>query len=696
MGSRVMGSRVLARTTVRTRALLAVALAITAVATGTVGLPAAHAAVVTVCPTAETTPVHNSGDAADDSAIWVHPSDTSQSTVVGTDKSTAGGLNVYDLSGKELYFKNDGRLNNDDVRYNFPLGPARVALVGATNREAKTLDFYRVNTADRALTKVGSVPIASGSKITTPRGFAFYHSPASGKYYAFVTDVGHTEQYELDGSTGQVTGTRVRVLADTPVLHTEGLVADDELGRLYLAEEDIGGIWRFGAEPNDPVTGVKIATTTEAGGHIVQDVKGLTMYFASGGRGYLIAVSQGGDSFHLFDRGNNAWVGEFKVGSCNGIDAVTGIDGADVTNVNLGTGFAQGMFVTQDTSNDTGNQNHKLVPWQNIANAFSPPLVIDTSWDPRTIGATAPAGPETVIDSGPSGTVTSSGANFGFSSNVAGATFGCSLDGSAFTGCTSPRTYQELADGAHTFQVRATDTSGTTDPTPASRTWTIDTTETTPPPPPPPPATGAVIRESSSTVVNSTATATVTVPTPTGTVAGDVLVACLAVNGGTVTSSGVPTGWRPLASVTAISNPHVFGYYKVVAGTEPASSTWTMSGAVLNGAGIARYSGVDTSSPLAATTSTATGASATSAVLPGITTQADNAMLVGCLGVNSSSTGVTLTSPTGMTQAWDIGGKRHELADSTQPTAGPTGAKTWTLSSARESAGWLTALRPAP
>jgi len=47
-----------------------------------------------------------------------------------------------------------------------------------------------------------------------------------------------------------------------------------------------------------------------------------------------------------------------------------------------------------------------------------------------------------------------------------------------------------------------------------------------------------------------------------------------------------------------------------------------------------------------------------------------------------------------MTEAWDIGGKRHELADHAQAPAGPSGSKTWTFSSAREWAGWLVALRP--
>jgi Bacterial Ig-like domain/Chitobiase/beta-hexosaminidase C-terminal domain len=89
-----------------------------------------------------------------------------------------------------------------------------------------------------------------------------------------------------------------------------------------------------------------------------------------------------------------------------------------------------------------------------------------------TIDTTPPAAPS--ISANPPALSNSTSASFSFTGE-AGATFGCALDGSAFTVCTSPKNYTALADGSHTFQVRQTDTAGNTGPN-ASYTWTVDAT----------------------------------------------------------------------------------------------------------------------------------------------------------------------------------------------------------------------------
>jgi hypothetical protein len=82
--------------------------------------------------------------------------------------------------------------------------------------------------------------------------------------------------------------------------------------------------------------------------------------------------------------------------------------------------------------------------------------------------------PNTTINSGPSGTVTSTTATFTFSSSQTPATFECQLDSAAYAPCTSPKTYTGVPTGNRTFRVRAIDAAGNVDASPATRSWRIN------------------------------------------------------------------------------------------------------------------------------------------------------------------------------------------------------------------------------
>lgn len=367
------------------------------------GLPLpASAQTAQVTATVETDPVPTAGDAADDIAIWIHPTDPAQSTIIGTDKR-GGGLAVYDLAGKQLQYDSTVRPNNVDLRYNFPLGGDLVTLVSFSNKANKSIGLYKVNPATRFVENVAARVIKPAA---APYGFCMYHSPISGKYYAFVpASGGAIEQWELfDNGSGKVDGTKVRSFSVGSI--TEGCVADDIYGSLYLAEENVG-IWKYGAEPGDGTTRTQV-DSTGTGGHLAADVEGLTIYYAGDGTGYLIASSQGASKFVVYRReGTNAYVMTFEIVAGNGIDRVGGTDGIDVTNFPLGPSFPLGLFVVQDGGNDTGNQNFKLVPWERIANAVSPPLTIDTSWDPRQVSGSGGGGNQRpLVNAGPDQTIT--------------------------------------------------------------------------------------------------------------------------------------------------------------------------------------------------------------------------------------------------------------------------------------------------
>lgn len=95
-----------------------------------------------------------------------------------------------------------------------------------------------------------------------------------------------------------------------------------------------------------------------------------------------------------------------------------------------------------------------------------------------TIQDTTP--PDSSIVSHPASNSNSNSASFAFDgSDIAtgpgGLTFECRLDAGGFAPCASPKSYSGLADGSHSFEVRAKDPSGNTDPTPAFFLWTVDT-----------------------------------------------------------------------------------------------------------------------------------------------------------------------------------------------------------------------------
>jgi len=342
--------------------------------------------VVDVAATVETTPVRHGGDAADDPAIWVHPTDPSKSLILGDDKG--GGLCVYGLDGAELQVLDEKkRINNVDLRYGFPLAGSfadgttheRVDLVGAGNETDKSYLFYKVHPGARRLEPAGEI----GPLGITPYGSCLHRSPKTGKFHGFVNDrSGVTQQWELrDGGSGKVVGAKVREFKVGSTV--EGCVADDALGAFFIAEERVA-IWKYGAEPGDGDARSRVDGTGK-GGHLSADIEGLAIYDAGGGRGYLLASSQGSNTFVVYDRGEpHAWRGTFRIAD-GVVDGVNDTDGIEVVSAALGPAFPKGLFVAQDGANTrpAGNQNYKLVPWEAIAGKFSPPLLVEPGVDPR-------------------------------------------------------------------------------------------------------------------------------------------------------------------------------------------------------------------------------------------------------------------------------------------------------------------------
>lgn len=343
--------------------------------------------VCTVPALRETHPVGSSDDAADDPAIWVHPTDPALSLILGTDKQA--GLGVYDLDGRLLQFLPEGRLNNIDVRYGlaWPDG-RRTDLAAATQRDRATFTLYTIDPSSRTLAPAHARDFPTGLKDIY--GIAL-HRAADGVVHVFVNDKeGVVQQWALlPGSDATIDAQLVRSFDVGG--QVEGMVADDELGVLYVGEETVG-VWRYGLDPSSADRRVRVDAVAPDG-PLVADVEGLAIYRAGDRSGYLIVSSQGDSTFHVYRRrhdadGPNEHLGCFQVGPGLGaggaeIDGVTTTDGVDVTSAPLGPGFPSGLLVVQDDENPGGMQNFKLVAWPGIAACLTPPLVVDTSVDPR-------------------------------------------------------------------------------------------------------------------------------------------------------------------------------------------------------------------------------------------------------------------------------------------------------------------------
>lgn len=318
----------------------------------------------------ETVPVLSPGDAADDPAIWADAANPANSLVIGTDKKA--GLNLYDMQGQLLQHVPDGKMNNVDLREGFMLGGKPIVLVTASDRTNKAVAIYRLDTAARRLVNIadGIQPTGQGD----PYGQCMYRSARSGKTYVFINDSnGEKRQWELaDAGNGKVRAQRVRDFAFSS--QVEGCVADDETGKLYVAEEDVG-LWSLSAEPDGGSTMTMIARISDNPA-LKDDLEGVGIYDLGGGRGYLVVSSQGNDSYAVFRReGDQAYLGSFIVvaDGQRGIDGVSETDGLEITSRNLGPGFEHGAMVAQDGRNvlPSENQNFKYIPWKSIADALN-------------------------------------------------------------------------------------------------------------------------------------------------------------------------------------------------------------------------------------------------------------------------------------------------------------------------------------
>ena len=230
-------------------------------------------------------------------------------------------------------------------------------------------------------------------------------------------------------------------------------------------------------------------------------------------------------------------------------------------------------------------------------------------------------------------------------------------------------------------------------PTPAPTATKTPVPTATPTPGP----GGSIAVRGIATGSTSAASDHVTISVPAGVLANDVMVAQMAVRGGSSTALSAPAGWTQIRRDSDTTSQVTEGlYYHVVTGAEPAGYTWTFTSGNDAAGGIADYTGVNTASPIDASGGQS-NASSTSVTAPSINIPAGNNSdrLLALFAIPNST---AMTLPGAITGRWNFHatgfGISAAMGDTTTPS-GATGNYVATQGTSTVNVGALIALRPA-
>ena len=309
----------------------------------------------TIAAFAETHPVLDGGDAADDPAIWLNREDPAQSLILATNKK--GGLQVLDLDGSLVDYLAVGNLNNVDLRFD-PYRKEGNAIAVATQRDPSRLALFLLDGSNREVSHLGSIE----TRLKEPYGLCMYLEDESTPYVIANSKEGTFIQYELrsDYSAHEVRTWKTET-------QPEGCVVDDELNRIYIGEEE-HGIWEMDARPDSPAELKPFVDLNHDS--LVADIEGLALAGTKEKR-ILIASSQRSSSFSMFWTSNRQHIGSFRIGSGE-VDEVTETDGIAWSALSV-PNFPEGVLVVQDDENTMprGNQNFKLISWAEVRREFA-------------------------------------------------------------------------------------------------------------------------------------------------------------------------------------------------------------------------------------------------------------------------------------------------------------------------------------
>lgn len=282
----------------------------------------------------------------DDPAIWIHPTDPSKSIIIGTDKDNEGALYAFDLKGKILKKSIQlKRPNNVDIAYGLLINGVKVDIAVTTERENGMIRIFRL--PDLEPIDNGGISVFEGQEAAKPMGIALYTRPSDKKIFAIVgRKTGPSEtylwQYEISGSGKYAKAKVVRKFGEySGTKEIEAIAVDNELGTVFYCDEQFG-IRKYQA---DPALNNNEELALFGRNQFKGDNEGIAIYKKSATEGYILVSNQQANTFMVYPRegvkGNpnkHPLLAEIPVSTVE-------CDGADVTNLNLGGAYKNGLFV---------------------------------------------------------------------------------------------------------------------------------------------------------------------------------------------------------------------------------------------------------------------------------------------------------------------------------------------------------------
>jgi len=306
-------------------------------------------------PNAITEPTPND---TDDPAIWIHPTDASKSLIVGTDKEVGGGLYVYDLDGKIVNkFIDMKRPNNVDIAYGLNINGVKTDIAVTTERKANMIRVFSL--PDLKPIDNGGIPIferETGKEERDGMGLALYTKQIDSVTTEIHAVVGRKTgpsgtylwQYKLSANpSGEVTGEVVRKFGQySGKKEIEAIAVDSEFGYIYYSDEQ-AGVRKYYADPEKGNQELAFFAQDDA----MRDHEGIAIYKKDEKTGYILVSNQQNNTFLVYKReGSESNPHEHKLIADIPVSTVE-CDGADATNVNLGSKYPNGIFVAMSNGN---------------------------------------------------------------------------------------------------------------------------------------------------------------------------------------------------------------------------------------------------------------------------------------------------------------------------------------------------------